>query len=191
MLDFQGSRWLMDGEVPGQAGNDHPTSAPTGVFPTTDGTVNIAAAGDRLYRRLCEALGRPDLVTHPDFNDTGKRRRNRDALNAAIAEITRGMSNQQVVDLLTKAGVPCGPIYSIDQTFKDPQVRHLGIARKVEHARLGTLGVVGQPINLSSAPQPETLRMPTPELGEHSDAVLAELGYDADAIAQLRKNNVI
>jgi formyl-CoA transferase len=191
MLDFQGSRWLMDQDVPAQAGNDHPTSTPTGVFPTTDGTVNIAAAGDRLYRRLCEALGRPDLVTHPDFSDGGKRRRNRDALNATIAGITRGMSSQQVVELLTRAGVPCGPIYSIDQTFDDPQVRHLGIARTVEHATLGTLGVVGQPINMSAAPQPETLRMPTPELGEHSDAVLAELGYDADAIAELRKTNVI
>ncbi|WP_137181254.1 CaiB/BaiF CoA-transferase family protein [Roseomonas sp. AR75] len=191
MLDFQGSRWLIDHEVPGQAGNDHPTSTPTGVFPTSDGTVNIAAAGDRLYRRLCEALGRPDLVTHPDFSDTGKRSRNRAALNATIAEVTRGMSSKDLVDLLTKAGVPCGPIYSIDQTFNDPQVQHLGIARKVEHGRLGTLGVVGQPINMSAAPQPETLRMPTPELGEHSDAVLAELGYDAEAIADLRKTNVI
>jgi formyl-CoA transferase len=191
MLDFQGSRWLMDGEIPAQAGNDHPTSTPTGVFPTADGTVNIAAAGDRLYRRLCEALGRPELVTHPDFADTGKRRRNRAALNGIIAEITRGMSSQQVVDLLTKAGVPCGPIYSIDQTFADPQVRHLGIARNVEHGTLGTLGVVGQPINMSAAPQPETLRLPTPELGEHTDAVLAELGYDEAAIADLRKTNVI
>ncbi|HEV7265474.1 MAG TPA: CaiB/BaiF CoA-transferase family protein [Falsiroseomonas sp.] len=191
MLDFQGSRWLMEHEVPGQAGNDHPTSTPTGVFPTADGTVNIAAAGDRLYRRLCEALGRLDLVTHPDYSDTGKRRRNRAALNAAIAEITSKMSRQELVDLLTKAGVPSGPIYSIDQTFGDPQVRHLGIARKVEHAKLGELGVVGQPINMSAAPQPETLRMPTPELGEHSEALLRELGYDADAIAQLRKRNVV
>jgi formyl-CoA transferase len=191
MLDFQGSRWLMDGEVPAQAGNDHPTSAPTGVFPTSDGTVNIAAAGDRLYRRLCEALGRPDLITHPDFSDTGKRRANRQVLNATIAGITRGMTSQVLVDRLTKAGVPSGPIYSIDQTFNDPQVKHLGIARKVEHAGLGTLGVVGQPINMSAAAQPETLRMATPELGEHTDALLAELGYDADAVARLRQHNVV
>lgn len=191
MLDFQASRWLMNGEVPGQAGNDHPTSTPTGVFPTADGMVNIAAAGDRLYRRLCEALGRPDMVTHPDFADASRRQRNRAALNAAIAEITSRMTRSELVDLLTKAGVPSGPIYTIDQTFEDPQVQHLGIARKVQHATLGTISVVGQPINLSSAPQPDTLRMPTPEAGEHSDAVLAELGYGSEAIAELRRRNVI
>jgi crotonobetainyl-CoA:carnitine CoA-transferase CaiB-like acyl-CoA transferase len=191
MLDFQGSRWLMDHEVPGQAGNDHPTSTPTGVFPTQDGTMNIAAAGDRLYRRLCRALGREDLVSHPDFADTKLRRKNRVALNAVIAEETSKWKRADLVALLTEAGVPSGPINSIDQTFEDPQVKHLGIARKVQHAGLGELGVVGQPINLSAAKQPETLRLPTPELGEHSDSLLAELGYDKAAIAALRARNVI
>jgi len=191
MLDFQGSRWLMEKDVPGQAGNDHPTSTPTGVFPTQDGTMNIAAAGDRLYRRLCRALGREDLVTHPDFADTKLRRKNRVALNAVIAEETAKWKRADLVALLTEAGVPSGPIYSIDQTFGDPQVQHLGIARTVRHAELGELGVVGQPINMSAAQQPPTLRMPTPELGEHSDSLLAELGYDPAAIAALRARNVV
>jgi formyl-CoA transferase len=191
MLDFQAARWLIDHEVPKQAGNNHPTSTPTGVFPTRDGQVNIAAAGDRLYRRLCEAIGRPDLIGHPDFADTGLRTRNREALNALVADYTRTRTSAEITELLTRAGVPCGPIYRIDETFADPQVKHLGIARKVEHAMHGTLGMVGQPITLSDAPQPETLRLPTPERGEHSDAVLAELGYDAAAIAALRARNVI
>ncbi|WP_426959551.1 CaiB/BaiF CoA transferase family protein [Muricoccus radiodurans] len=191
MLDFQASRWLMDGEVPGQAGNEHPTGVPTGVFPTADGSMNIAAAGDRLFRRLCRVLGREDLVDHPDYADSRLRRRNREALNAAIAEETRKRSSAEWDALLIEAGVPGGPIYGIDQAFEDPQVRHLGIARQVEHGSLGTLGVVGQPINLSAAPQPETLRLPTPELGEHSDALLGELGYDAAAIAGLRARKVV
>ncbi len=191
MLDFQASRWLMDREVPGQAGNDHPTGVPTGVFPTQDGTMNIAAAGDRLYRRLCRALGREDLIAHPDFADSKARSRNRAALNAALSEETAKWKRAELVALLTKAGVPSGPIYSIDQTFGDPQVEHLGIARKVRHAALGELGVVGQPITMSAAQQPATLRLPTPELGEHNEALLSELGYDAAAIADLRARSIV
>lgn len=191
MLDFQATRWLIDGEVPGQAGNDHPTSTPTGVFPTEDGHVNIAAAGDRLYRRFCEAIGRPDLSTHADYANSAARRRNRAALNAAISEYTRTLTSAALTELLTRAGVPCGPIYTVDQTFQDPQVRHLGIARQVRHPALGELKVVGQPINLSAAPQPAELRLPTPERGEHSDAVLESLGYDRAAIDALRARNII
>ena len=191
MLDFQAARWLIDGEVPQQAGNDHPTSTPTGVFPTTDGTVNIAAAGDRLFRRFAKAIGREDLIEKPEFRDTALRTKNRAALNEAVADYTRTRSSAEVTETLTRAGVPCGPINSIDQTFADPQVRHLGIARQVHSDALGTLKVVGQPLTLSAAPQPETLRLPTPERGEHSDEVLAELGYDAETIRELRACNVI
>jgi formyl-CoA transferase len=191
LLDFQAARWLIDGEVPLQAGNNHPTSTPTGVFPTLDGEVNIAAAGDRLYRRMCKAIGRPDLADHSDFVDTTMRTRNRDALNEIVAGYTRTQTSAALTEALTRAGVPCGPIYRIDETFNDPQVKHLGIARTVEHPGRGAMGVVGQPLTLSRAPQPGTLRMPTPERGEHSDALLAELGYDREAIRQLRAGNVI
>jgi formyl-CoA transferase len=191
MLDFQAARWLIDNEVPKQAGNDHPTSTPTGVFPTTDGTVNIAAAGDRLFRRFAKAIGRRDLIDMPEFRDTRLRTQNRAALNAAVADYTRTRSSAEVTETLTKAGVPCGPINDIGQVFDDPQVKHLGIARQVQSAAHGTMKVVGQPITLSDHPQPETLRLATPERGEHSDQVLAELGYDAAAIAALRASNVI
>ncbi len=191
MLDFQGSRWLMKGEVPKQAGNDHPTGIPTGVFPTSDGHINIAASGDHMFKRLCTAIGAEDLPDHPDYKKPGDRSKNRHALNEALAVITRTKPNKHWDELLYKAGVPCGPINTIDQTFNDPQVQHLGIAKSVDHEALGTIKVVGQAINMTTTPQPATLRRQTPDLGQHTDEVLTDIGYDAGAIADLRKRGVV
>ena len=189
MLDFQAARWLMDGEVPGQAGNNHPTSIPTGVFATADGHINIAAAGGDIYRRLCDALGAPQLAADPRFATADARSANRDALNAEIEAITRTVASAEWVERLNRAGVPSGPINRIDEVFADPQVRHLGMAAPVDHPALGRIDLVGQPITLSRTPW--ALRSPTPEAGEHTDAVLRELGYDADAIARLRDDGVV
>ncbi|HEY9569081.1 MAG TPA: CoA transferase [Thalassobaculum sp.] len=190
MLDFQAARWLIDGEVAGQVGNDHPTVMPTGVYETADGHINIAASGDALWRRFCEAAGAGHLLEHPDFATSELRSANRAALNAAIAEVTRKQPNRHWIDVLNAAGVPCGPINSIDQTFAEPQVAHLGIVKPVTHPVLGEIRVVGQPINLADAPLPERFR-PTPELGEHTDEILQGLGYGADAIADLRARRVV
>ncbi|HKU97228.1 MAG TPA: CoA transferase [Vineibacter sp.] len=190
MLDFQAARWLIDGEVAKQAGNDHPTGIPTGVFPTSDGHINIAASGDGLWKRFCEAIAAPELLAHPDHATGQLRSRNRQALNERISAITRTKPSAHWISALNKAGVPCGPINTIDQTFAEPQVQHLGIARPVRHPKLGDIKVVGQPINMSAAPQPAELR-PTPELGEHTDDVLRGLGYDAGAIAGLRARGAI
>ncbi len=190
MLDFQASRWLIAGEVPKQAGNDHPTGIPTGVFQTSDGYINIAASGDNLWERCCGALGVPDLVESPDYATGGARSKNRKVLNELLAERTRTNTSAHWIAALNKAGVPCGPINSIDQTFAEPQVKHLGIARKVRHKKLGEMRVVGQPINMSRYPQPEALA-PTPELGEHNVEVLSSLGYDAAAIERLKSKRVI
>ena len=135
MMDFQAARWLVEGEVPGQAGNDHPTSMPTSVYPTADGFVNIAAAGKVIYARFCEALGAPELATHPEFSSAELRSKNRVALNQAIAERTRRYSSEALIALLNKAGVPCGPIYKMDEVFADPQVQHLGMAVPVPQTR--------------------------------------------------------
>jgi crotonobetainyl-CoA:carnitine CoA-transferase CaiB-like acyl-CoA transferase len=190
MLDFQAARYLMKGEVAGQAGNFHPTSPGTGMFQTADGYVNIAASGDSLWRRFCEAAGAKDLLDSPDFATVVSRAENRDALIAHLNEIIRRHPNAYWVELLNKAGVPCGPINTIDQTFADPQVRHLGIAKPVSHPKLGPQKVVGQPIHMSGYPQPDELR-PTPDQGEHTDAILREFGYDATAIAGLRQRGVV
>jgi crotonobetainyl-CoA:carnitine CoA-transferase CaiB-like acyl-CoA transferase len=190
MLDFQAARYLMKGEVAGQEGNFHPTSPGTGMFQTADGYINVAASGDNLWRRFCEAAGAKDLLDNPDFKTVVARARNRPALIAHLNEIMRRHSSAHWVELLSKVGVPCGPINTIDQTFADPQVQHLGIARPVSHPTLGPQKVVGQPIHLSGYPQPEELR-PTPDQGQHTDAVLRDLGYDAAAIAALRQSGAI
>jgi formyl-CoA transferase len=190
MLDFQAARWLIKGEVARQAGNDHPTGIPTGVFPTSDGHINIAASGDGLWKRFAEAIGAPELLTHPEHTTGELRSRHRQALNERIAAITRHKPSAHWIAALNKAGVPCGPINTIDQTFAEPQVQHLGIARPVRHPKLGDIKVVGQPINMGAAPQPPEMR-PTPDLGQHTDEVLRDLGYDAAAIAGLRARGAV
>jgi crotonobetainyl-CoA:carnitine CoA-transferase CaiB-like acyl-CoA transferase len=189
MLDFQAARWLLAHEVPEQAGNNHPTSIPTGVFATADGHINIAASGADLFVRLCRALDAENLAANPDYANGRGRLRNRDRLNAAIEEITRTCTSADWIDRLNAAGVPCGPIYNIDQVFADPQVRHLGIARAIDTPEHGHQELVGQAVDLSRTPW--ALRTSAPEKGEHTDAVLTALGYDAAAIASLRARGII
>jgi formyl-CoA transferase len=191
MLDFQAARWLIDGDVPGQAGNDHPTGIPMGAFKTADGAVNIAAAGGRLWTRFLEVAGAPELAEHPDYITAPLRSKNRAALNEVIGEIMAKRTSQDWIEALGEAGVPCGPINSIDQTFAEPQVRHLGIAQPMHHAVKGTIKVVGQPVHLERTPQPAEIRLPTPELGGNTDEVLAELGYDQARIDDLRARGVV
>jgi formyl-CoA transferase len=189
LLDFQAARWLIKKEVPGQAGNDHPTSIPTGVFPTSDGHLNIAAAGQHIYRRLCEALAAPQLLTDPDYATDASRSKNRVGLNKAIADITRMKSSAEWIEILNGAGVPCGPIYRMDEVFADPQVRHLGMAAKVHSPKLGDIEVVDQPVDLSRTPS--TIRYASPEKGEHTEDVLRELGYSDGEIAGLRQRKIV
>jgi crotonobetainyl-CoA:carnitine CoA-transferase CaiB-like acyl-CoA transferase len=190
MLDFQAARWLIKGEVAKQAGNDHPTGIPTGVFPTADGHINIAASGDNLWKRFCQAMGAPELLDHPEHASGALRSQNRKAVNERIGAITRTRTSAEWIAALNKAGVPCGPINTIDQTFAEPQVQHLGIARAIHHPTLGDIKVVGQPINLSAAPQPKELK-PSPDLGEHTDDVLQSLGFDKKAIEGLHARGVV
>jgi crotonobetainyl-CoA:carnitine CoA-transferase CaiB-like acyl-CoA transferase len=177
--------------VPKQAGNNHPTSIPTGVFPTADGHINIAASGTVLFERFCKALGVPEWIEDPRFNSFDTRKQNRDELNEKIGEVTSTKPSQYWVDLLNETGVPCGPIYNMKQVFDDPQVKHLGIATPMESPALGTVNIVGQPIVMERTPQPKKMRLPTPELGEHTDAILSDLGYSKDKIDALRAQDVI
>jgi formyl-CoA transferase len=189
MLDFQAARYLVAGEIPGQAGNDHPTSIPTGVFRTRDGHINIAASGQGHWRKLCAAIGCPDLTEHSDFSDEGSRSRNRERLNAELNRATAKHGSEELVTLLNGAGVPCGPIYRMDQVFADPQVRHLGCAVPVQHPRLGSLNLVAQPVQLSRTPAQVTSA--TPDLGSHNAEILKQLGYGEQEIAALIQKGVI
>ncbi|MBT5107491.1 MAG: CoA transferase [Rhodospirillaceae bacterium] len=191
MLDFQGARWLIEGEVAPQAGNNHPTGTPTGVFPTSDGHINIAAAGTNLFDRMNKAMGADDLATDERFRTGEDRTKHREEINERISVHSRKKTSDEWIEILNDAGVPCGPIYSIDQMFANEQVEHLGIAKSVIHAKLKELKIVGQAVNLTETPQPDTLRMPTPDLGEHTDDILKELGYDDAKIAALHENRIV
>jgi crotonobetainyl-CoA:carnitine CoA-transferase CaiB-like acyl-CoA transferase len=188
MCDFQAARWTLGKEVPPQAGNNHPTSIPTGVFKTKDGHINIAASGGAIYKRFCDVLQAPDLMA-PPYDTSASRSKNRDTLNAKIAAHIAKRSSKEWVELLNEAGVPSGPIYKMDEMFADPQVKHLGIATKVTHPKLGEQEVIGQAVKLSRTPS--KIKTATPELGEHTDEVLKEFGYGAAEIADMRKRKVV
>ncbi|MDA9493362.1 CaiB/BaiF CoA transferase family protein [Bradyrhizobium sp. CCBAU 11361] len=189
MLDFQAARWLMEKEVAGQAGNNHPTSIPTGVFRTSDGYINIATTGGRIWERCAQAIGAPELFGHPDYATAPARSKNRDALNAEIEKRTVTKSTETWVREFNEAGVPCGPIYAIDQMFEDAQVRHLGIAQDVPNDEDRHIRLVGQPLTLSRTPSKMVAR--PPEFGEQTDEVLKEFGFGPDEIAELRQRKVV
>jgi len=184
MLDFQAARWLMAGEIPKQAGNDHPTSIPTGVFPTSDGHINIAASGNAIWSRCAKALGHPEWLEDERFKTGGSRSDHRHALNALIAEATRTNTSAHWVEALNAAGVPAGPINNIRETFEDPQARHLGLA-----ATLDGVQYVAQPFTLSRTPS--RIASHPPAIGEHTAAILAEAGYTPEQIADFKARQIV
>jgi crotonobetainyl-CoA:carnitine CoA-transferase CaiB-like acyl-CoA transferase len=189
MLDFQATRWLIDGEVPPQAGNDHPTFFPMGVFRTADGYINIAASGGRLWERFLEAIDAGELAVDPRFADPRARNAHREELRAACEERLRRRTSAEWVEALNAVGVPAGPVLRIDQTFADPQVQHLDMTRTVHHPLHGALRVVRSPVNLSRTPP--SVRTAAPLAGADTEAVLAEHGFSPDEIAALTAAGVV
>jgi crotonobetainyl-CoA:carnitine CoA-transferase CaiB-like acyl-CoA transferase len=191
MLDFQAARWLMAGEVAPQAGNDHPTGIPTGVFPSSDGHINIAASSGRMWERFCSVIGRPEWTEKPEWRTQRGRSQDRAAINAAIGQITRQQPADYWINLFDKAGIPCGPIYTIDQVFADPQVQHLGMATPMRRASVdgGEALVVASPLNFSGLTR--DVRLPTPEAGDHTEEVLTSVGYTDEELADLRQRGIV
>jgi len=190
MMDFQAVRWLINGEVPGQSGNDHPTSSPTGVFITRDGYMNIAAMGNAIFARLCDVLDLRPLVDDPRFDSVVSRARNRPALNQAINEKTQHRTTGEWISLMNEAGVPCGPILNMQQVFEDPQVAALEVTRCLTHPEAGDIQVMGPPFSMSAhASDDYTV---APERGSANASVYGEkLGLGSDALAALNTQGVI
>ena len=189
MLDFQAARWLMQGEVAHQVGNEHPTSIPTNRYLTKDGAVNIAVAGNQTWQRLCQALGRSDWADDEGYDTNAKRRERRETLNADIAAIIAEKTSAEWVEQLTEAGVPCGPIYKIDEMFADPQVQHLGIAQPLKTEPFGDTHAMGQPFELTRTPS--ELKGSPPTRGQHTAEILEELGVSAERCASLKDKSVV
>lgn len=189
MLDFQAARWLMTQEVPGQAGNNHPTSIPTGVFETSDGAINLAVAGNNIWGRFCRAVGKEEWIDEPKYKDNADRLAHRDELNAEIAEFIKTKSGDEWVEMLEKVGVPCGKINKMDEVFADPQVIHMGIATDGDSVPYGKTQFVGQPIFMSRTPSKIVSR--PPERGEHTEEILGKLGFDDATIASMREKDII
>ncbi len=189
LLDFQAARYTMKGEVAPQMGNDHPTSMPTSAYKTSDGYINVACSGEGMWKRLCNLLGRQDLLQMPEFKDNESRSRNRKKLNELLNECFSAKNSKTWVDELNKAGVPSGPIYKMDEVFADPQVRHLGAAAEVSHPRLGKFKVLSQVVRLSRTPA--AIASTTPEPGQHTEEILRELGCAPDEIRSLKADKAI
>lgn len=183
MMDFQATRWTMAQEVPGQAGNDHPTTVPTGLFHTSDGMINLAGGGQEMWRRIVATLGLEEAAKAPEFATDRSRAANRAATNALLQAVLATDTSEAWITRLNAAGVPAGPVYAMDQVFADPQVRHLGLEWAVPHPELGELKLVRAPMTLDGVAPP---RRPTPERGEHTAEVLAEFGVTAEELAGLR-----
>lgn len=188
MMDFQAVRYLMNGDVPGQVGNDHPTSVPMGCFETADGHINVAPM-PAAWPILCEVIGLEELAGHPDYATMPARVKNRAQVNEKVAERILLKDSATWIELMNAAGIPCGPIYAVDEAFADPQVQHLGIAQDVTSKALGAITLLGQPVTLSRTPS--KLVSATPECGENTDEILTWLGYGEDDIAALRRDNVV
>lgn len=189
MLDFQAARWLIGGEVAGQAGNNHPTSIPTGVVTTRDGFMNIATSGDPIWERFARAIGGERLLADPLYATAESRSANRDALGAEIDGLMAREDTATWTERLNEAGVPSGPIYTIDQVFADPQVRHLGVTARIDSPHLGPLEVLAQPVRLSRTRSAVTRH--SPACGEHTDEVLSQAAYAAHEIADLHRDGIV
>jgi formyl-CoA transferase len=189
MLDFQASRWLNAGEVPQQAGNNHPLYIPTGAFKTADGHINIGASGQKMWERLCPALGAPDLLEDPRYTTAAKRSDNRDDLTAEIERRLASDTSASWIERLNAARVPCGEINSVDQVFADLQVQQLKMVDEIESPHYHPLKVVAQAVRLSRTPHALTRR--PPECGEHTDEILGSLGMAPAEIADLHSRQIV
>ncbi len=184
LMDFQAARYLLDGEVPAQVGNDHPTVTPMGVVATSDGHINLGVGGDGQWQALCTALDQPEWAENPDYARMEDRTARRDEVWSLLRPIFATRTSAEWIAILDEHDVPAGPIYRMNEVFDDPQVQHLAMAQTVRHPVRGDIRLVAQPFDLSRTPA--SLATAAPDAGEHTDEVLSEFGITAERIAALR-----
>jgi formyl-CoA transferase len=188
MLDLQAAKYLVEGVVPKQAGNGHPSGGPTNAYKTKDGYVNVAPM-PAMWARLCKALGREEWITHPDYATREVRRKRGREINAEVAAIIAEMDTATVIAKLDAAEVPCGPINTIDQAYADPQAKHLKLTQTVTATDGKPMTLPRQPFTLSRTPS--KLMRRTPEFAEHTDELLAEFGFSAADIKGFRERGSV
>lgn len=189
LMDFQAARYLLDGEVPGQVGNDHPTVTPMGVVATSDGHINLGVGGDGQWQALCTALDQPEWAENLDYARMEDRTARRDEVWSLLRPIFATRTSAEWIAILDEHDVPAGPIYRMNEVFDDPQVQHLAMAQTVRHPVRGDIRLVAQPFDLSRTPA--SLVTAAPDAGEHTDEVLSEFGITAERIAALRASGAI
>ena len=189
LLDFQATRWTMDGKVPPQEGNFHPTNTPMGLYPTADGFLNLAATSNKNFQKFCKLIDRETMAADPRFTSIALRRQNKTPLNDLIADALRAKTSREWFELMIAEGIPCGPVYDISEVFADPQVETLRIKRSVSHPRLGDTDLIAQPCEITGFDR--AIRTATPDLGQHTNEILQSLGYDAEAIDKLKAARAI
>src|ERR1700694_51450 len=188
MMDFQTSRWLIDGEVAGQAGNYHPTSIPTGVYKARDGYMNIAVFGSKILERFFETLGAPEWITDERFRDKSRRSVNRDALNAAINQQLAREDCAYWIERFNAGGVACGHINNLQEVFEEPQIEHLHMVQDVVSEHHGAQRLGAQPMHLERTPS--RIARAAPRRGEHTEEILGELGFGADDLARMKSKGI-
>jgi formyl-CoA transferase len=188
-LTYQGGRYLASGEVPQRIGSAHPLIVPYQDFEASDGFINIAAGNDNLWRKFCEVTGLQDIVDNPKFATNANRVENREEVVGIISKVIANKTIEEWLDILNNAGIPCGPIYTVDRVFADPHVLAREMLVEVNHPKCGKIKVTGSPVKFSETPA-EVVTAP-PSLGQHNDEILLGLGYSSDDIEKLRKDKVI
>ena len=188
LMEFQAARYLLAGEVPGQAGNYHPISEPTGVYRASDGSLIIQAGGQTMFRRLCDALDGLELVSDARFVDGKERLKHRPELTVEIEQRLASRTAAEWLARLTEFGVPAGPVLDVEQCFANEQVQTLPVVAEVEHPLLGHEHLLGPGVNMERTPP--RVCTAAPEHGEHTDEVLSELGYAEDEIARLHQEGI-